>query len=74
MLDGMLRVAIGAEVQPAVVLRIHIVEHDNETIRPAVLAGGTLDGVVVGGDDVVADGERSLLARLDLRSRLLTLG
>jgi hypothetical protein len=67
-------IPLAAIVQQTIVLRIHIVEHDNETIRPAVLAGGTLDGVVVGGDDVVADGERSLLARLDLRSRLLTLG
>lgn len=74
LLDGVLRVAACAEVQLTVVLPVHIVEHDDEALRSAVLAGMALDGVVVGGDDVVADGERSLLARLDLRSRLLTLG
>ena len=60
LLDGVLCVALTAIVQLAIVLRIHVVEHDDKTIRSAVLASVTLDGVVVGGDNVVADGQRSL--------------
>jgi len=51
--NGVLRVAIGAEVELAIVLGIYIVEHDNETLRTAVFAGGAMDGVVVRGDDIL---------------------
>ena len=60
LLNGVLRISLTAIVQLAIVLRIHVVEHDDETIGAAVLAGGTLDGIVVGGDDVVANGQRGL--------------
>ena len=65
--NGMLCVAVGAEVELAIVLGIHIVEHDNETLRTAVFAGSAMDGVVVRGDDIFANSQRRLLTFLMLQ-------
>ena len=63
----MLCVAVGAEVELAIVLGIHIVEHDNETLRTAVFAGSAMDGVVVRGDDIFANSQRRLLTFLEIK-------
>ena len=71
--NGVLRVAIGAEVELAIVLGIYIVEHDNETLRTAVFAGGAMDGVVVRGDDIFANSQRCLLTFLMLQDAVVHL-
>ena len=45
--DGMLCVAPSAEVQPAVVMLVHVVEDDDEALGTLILAGTELAGVVV---------------------------
>ena len=73
LLDGALCIAARAEIQPAVVLRINIVEYDDETLRAAILAGGTFDGVMVRWDKVLADGQRRLFARGVLQDAVVNL-
>ena len=65
LLDGMLGVAPSTEVQPAVVLLVHIVEDDEEALVAFVLSGAELTSVVVAVDDVLFQTDGGLLvARL----------
>ena len=73
LLDGVHRVALVTIVQLTIVLRIHVVKHDDETIRPTIFSGGTLDGVVVGRDNVVADGQRGLFGCFVLQDAVVNL-
>ena len=47
LLQSMLRVTPAAEIHPAVVMFVHVIEDDDETLTTLVLASAALQGIVV---------------------------